>query len=311
MTVLLGVPLLMIATGFVCQLLRLSGPAVDQLPALVAAVPAVVTVVRNRRRSRSRPDLPAVSRGQLARPGPWLAGVFGVAVLVVDSLLGAALGTVAGVAISSSGGDPAALGAAMSGSWAVVTMPVLAVLTFLLAARAAHYLPRRAAGWLLLGLAFSGLLRGCVIAVASVTGMMDVFAMSALQWLGGIVIMLVLLVVPVLAGVWVSRRTHDVFSASAFFRRLPPERRQEVLAALGDWVAGRAPQGWPFPAPPPGQPGPVTPSWPSPQQPPWSPPQQPFPQQARPWPPPQQPSPQQAPQWPPPQQPGPWPPPRP
>ena len=284
-------PVLALLAGIGCDLAGLQSQAAAQLPALVAAIPAVIAVIRLRRRRDPARELPALGQGTFARPGMLIAGIFGFGVLLMDTLVGAVLGFATSMSLQQVGGNAASFEAAFGTNSLILGVPLELVLTGVLAARAAHYIGQAKLRWLLVGLALFAVVRMIILLVAA--GGRYGLNVPVIQLLGGVLLLLPLFAVAAWAGVVWSRRTHAAFSAAAFLRRLPPAEQPAALARL----AGIAPEAswapsWPAPTGPaagmvPGAPpqhGPAGGGWAG--QPPAAGPQHPAP-----WPAPQSPGP--------------------
>jgi len=126
----------------------------------------------------------------------------------------------------------------------LVSVPILLLAVVVLAARATHYLLPRPKRWLLVGLGIYAVLRiGLLLSIWTEDS----------PFSQGLLIVSLLFLVPVfflvaLVGVWWGRRTDVAFSASRFFRRLPPEDQEAALTLLDESVRTRRPAAGPSPS---------------------------------------------------------------
>lgn len=198
--------------------------------------PLLLDGVRQRRAQRKR--VRAASVRSWPRPTRLLvAALFGFALTVVDTWCSLLLSWLTrGVTARVDGAtDQASYLSAFTLMVTVINVPLVAVAAVGLAARATHYLLPRPRRWILLGLALYAVLKVGLLMTASTNN--TPFSLSVL--VAGAVLLVPLIFPVALIGVWWGRRTHVVFSATRFFRRLPPEDQQAALTLLEESVQTR------------------------------------------------------------------------
>jgi hypothetical protein len=230
---------LAVAVSSVFQIVGWGGELASQTAgAASGAAPLLVDGVRQRRRrwSGTRQELVALTRGGGSyRPRLLVAGIFGFAVLFVDTLFGLVMFNLTQAVIRIAHGDPARFSLAYALIGGVLTVPAVLVATALLATAAGHRLGEHRRRWVLLGLGIYTLVRiAMVLASGPVTTLPGITPAAIV---GGLLITVPVITGAAFVGTWRARRTQAVFNAATFFRRLPAEDQLATLALLGETVA--------------------------------------------------------------------------
>ena len=275
LAVLVSGALVIFLVTLVFTVAGVDGTVTAQVATLLGVLPeAAYLGYRLRSRGRST-SLPAVSRGRITHPGLMVAGLLGVLLFVIESVVGGLVGATTGSAVAVSGGDSRLTLAAMSTGARLITIPALLIAGVLLAKRASYHLTAPRFGWLAAGVGVWWLLRLLVLVLsAGLVGFSD--ALGSLI-VGELVLGVLLLGAAALGMVW-GNRTEGVYRATTFFRRLDREQQEAWLARLGDQLASASPPRGagsgvpapgtatspPWPAPPTGAPTSPGPAWPAP-----------------------------------------------
>lgn len=230
-----------LVAGFLTDMLKWESNTASSAMAVAAMTPNGVALVRRRRRTGRGQEFSAMTRGDLARPPLLVVGLLAPAILLVDSVFGAAAGVLVSMTIALTNGDANKASEAYGVVSLVLALPLTLVATYLLTKRAAHFLASGTMLWLAAAIALYVAMRLAVIATSSsalsAAGFDFSFVAAAASF--GIVAPVMLFVS------WVGKRradaTHSQFVAMRLFRKLNPADAQAALELLGESVVDFAP----------------------------------------------------------------------
>lgn len=214
--------------------LQVGGMDEKSAQAISAAVGALLSyklIQRARRRSeRTAIDL---LHGRINDNPVAVMVLFGLTLVLLEMLIGFAIGVAVGATTSQLGLDPTAadVQGAMAGPVAVVLLPILLVASVPLSKYASHRLGARPFWWLVGGIVISRVLSALTF-LLTVEGGNGAIADPSLL-IAPVVLGLFMVGAAYLGLLW-ARRAHESYAIAVLFRRLNPADRASLIELVGE-----------------------------------------------------------------------------
>lgn len=217
-----GVIAILIA-GSMCSWAKLDQQETTSVMALAIAVPPAVELKIKKRRRDTTIDVARIQRGELRRPVGLMVMLLGAAIVLIDSAVGAAMGSTQSVleGLGKQGkisDDTKALVVTSSTSFLLMAWGIC---LFLVACYASQYFATRPYLWTAIAVGWALAIRVAIVLALQSTSAVQAFVTD----LGALSDLLVDVVLAnlgylfiCLAGVWLGRRYHDAFLAKTLAR---------------------------------------------------------------------------------------------
>ena len=226
----LGV-ILAIGVAKLVSLVGVGGDLASQAAgAASGAAPLLIDGTRRRRAITRRLPRVSMAHVRFGRPPLLVASIFGFVLLLIETFLGPVLGFVTRRILIAATGSTDGYDDAFLWTAGLLQVPIVVVVTVLLAIAAAHRMTHHRARWLWFGVAVKTVVQAAMVVLAQISleAATPAVLVASSVFLGGLLGGLSMI------GLAIARRTQAAFTAAAFFNRLSPDDQQAALALLAN-----------------------------------------------------------------------------